>query len=249
MTYAYLRVSTQIQDLEGQEFGVKEYCKYNDLKIDVWYEEKITGTKKYNDRKLGELMNQLHEGDILVTTEISRIGRKMTDVLRFIEKCREKGVTLHAIKQGFVLDDSLNAKIMAYTFAICAEIERELCSQRIKEKLAMKKARGEKLGKPFGSKNKHSKLEPQRKFIEEMLEKGITRYKLRKLLKTHAHTLNSFLLESGLAEKYNIEMTDNFKDHGARMSRTIEVPDEYKGTKYDAQTKRLNKEKDKKQCK
>lgn len=217
MTYAYIRVSTEQQGLDHQEFGIKEYCAQRHLEVDEWCEEKITGTKRYQDRQLGQLMTKIQPGDTLIVTEISRIGRKMTDILHLLEICQTKGIAIHAIKQGIVLDNSLNSKIMASIFAMCAEIERDLCSQRIKEKLASKKARGEKLGRPFGSKNKHSKLEDFREEIITWLEEGRSRYYIRHQLHCHQNTLNSFLLESGLADKYNIEISENFRLHGARL--------------------------------
>lgn len=206
MIYAYLRVSTQQQELENQRFGIKQYCKTHSLKIDVWFEEKISGTKKAKDRELGELLRFVKKGDTIITTEISRIGRSMIDVLQTIQLIRDKEATLIAIKQNFILDDSLNSKIMSYIFSIVSEIERELLSSRIKEALASRKAQGKVLGRRLGSKNKHSKLEAQHDFIETMLKGGASRYRLKNLLHTHSHTLNSYLVKSGLAKKYQIDI-------------------------------------------
>ena len=204
MNYAYLRVSTQTQDLDNQRYGIKQYAKQHNLKIDVWYEEKVSGTKKAQDRELGELLRIIKKGDTIITTEISRIGRSVIDVLKTIELIRNKEATLIAIKQNFILDDSLNAKIMSYIFSIIAEVERELLSSRIKEALASRKAKGIKLGRQLGSKNKHHKLESKKEFIETMLKGGASRYRLRHLLKCHNKTLNDYLLKSGLAKKYNV---------------------------------------------
>lgn len=204
MNYAYLRVSTTKQDLDNQRYGIKQYAKQHNLKVDVWYEEKVSGTKKAQDRELGELLRIIKRNDEIITTEFSRLGRSLPDVLETIQKIKEKGAILKTIKENFVLDDSLSAKILSSVLALISDISRELLSQRVKEGLAQRKAKGIKLGRRVGSKNKHSKLEPQREYIETLLKGGASRYLLKKRLHTHAHTLNAYLIKSGLAKKYGI---------------------------------------------
>ena len=206
MIFGYTRVSTQTQTLENQVYEIKEYCKTHSKQVDVWYEEKVSGTKKARDRELGELLKVIKEGDTIITTEISRIGRSVVDVLQTIQYIRDKGCVLIAIKQNFVLDDSLNSKIMSYIFSIVAEVERELISSRIKEALASRKAQGQKLGRPYGSNNKHNKLESKKEYIEMCLQCGKSLYYLRKKLRCHSNTLKKYLKHSGLAKKYGIKI-------------------------------------------
>lgn len=204
MIYAYVRVSTDKQDLDNQRYGIKEYAKQHNMKVDVWYEEKVSGTKKAQDRELGELLRIIKDGDTIITTEFSRIGRSTPDVLNTISIIKSKECVLRTIKENFVLDDSLSAKILCNVLAMISEIENELRSQRIKEALASKKAKGIKLGRQVGSKNKHHRLESKHDFIETMLKGGATRYRIKKLLKCHAHSLNDYLKISGLGAKYGI---------------------------------------------
>ena len=204
MVYAYTRVSTKVQNLENQEYEIKEYGKKHSFKVDYWYEEKVSGTKEAKHRELGKVLRLMKKGDVLICTEISRIGRSVIDVLRTINDCAQKGVTLIAIKQGFVLDDSLNSLMISTIFSLLAQVERELLSQRIKEALAARKAAGMKLGRKKGSHNKHNKLEEHKDFIEMCLKTGKSRYYIMKHIKTHSHTLNNYLVESGLAKKHNI---------------------------------------------
>lgn len=206
MIYAYIRVSTLEQDLTNQEFGIKQYCKEHNMKVNAWYEEKISGTKEASKRELGSLIKIAKSGDTIITTEISRLGRSVVDVMATMNECKQKGITLIAIKQNFVLDNSLSSLVISTMFSLCAEIERELLSQRVKEGLANRKAKGIKLGRPYGSKNKRSKLEDSKDFIEMCLQNGKSRYFIKKKLKCHEHTLNEFLLKSKLAKKYNIEI-------------------------------------------
>lgn len=207
MIYAYTRVSTQGQILENQSYEIKEYCKIHSMTVDVWYEEKVSGTKKAEVRELGKLLKLAQKGDTIICTEISRIGRSVVDCLGTINCCSQKGVTLIAIKQGFVLDDSLNSLMISTIFSLMAEVERELLSRRVKEALALRKAQGIKLGRPLGSKNKSNKLEKLRDYIKMCLDTGKSRYYIKKHCKTHAHTLNKFLVSSGLAKEYNLKIS------------------------------------------
>lgn len=204
MIYAYTRVSTQTQELDNQRYGIKQYCKNHNSKIDVWYEEKVSGTKKAQDRELGELLRIIKKDDEIITTEFSRLGRSLPDVLETIQKIKEKGAILKTIKENFVLDDSLSAKILSSVLALISDISRELLSQRVKEGLASRKAKGIKLGRQIGSKNKHQKLEKYHDYIVMCLETGKSRYFIKQHLKCHAHSLNNYLISKKLNIKYNI---------------------------------------------
>ena len=206
MIFAYLRVSTDLQTLENQRYGIKQYCKNHNTKVDVWYEEKISGTKKAIDRELGDLLKVVKKDDEIIATEFSRLGRSLPDVLETIQRIKEKGAILKTIKENFVLDDSLSAKILSSVLALISDISRELLSQRVKEGLASRKAQGIKLGRAIGSKNKHSKLEKQKDYIEMCLKNGKSLYYLKKHLSCHSHTLKSYLLKSKLAEKYGYKI-------------------------------------------
>jgi DNA invertase Pin-like site-specific DNA recombinase len=159
MNYAYTRVSTKTQDLENQAYGIKEWCKQHDVKIDIWYEEKISGTKKWENRELNNIMQRLKPGDMIYATEVSRFGRSLVNVLNFFAQVKDKKCSIYCIKENFTLDDSLESQLMQTMYAFVADLSRRLLSQRIKEALQRKKADGIKLGRPFGCKNKHPSLE------------------------------------------------------------------------------------------
>lgn len=211
MIYAYTRVSTSVQTLDNQRYGIKEYCKTHSMKVDFWFEEKVSGKRKAEDRELGDLLRSIKKGDELIVTEFSRLGRSLPDVLETIQKIKEKGAILRTIKENFVLDDSLSAKILSSVLALISDISRDLLSSRIKEALAARKAKGIKLGRRVGSKNKHSKLEAQKDYIEMCLATGKSLYFIRNHLRTHAHTLKAFLLKSKLADKYGYKLNPNVR--------------------------------------
>ena len=156
MIYAYIRVSTEMQNYSSQEFEIDNYCRLHNLKIDKWYSEAISGTKPIEKRILGRIIRKMNRGDLLICTEISRLGRNMLMIMSILNLCVGKGIRIQTIKDNFVLSDNINSKIIAFAFALAAEIERNLISQRTREALAVKKLEGTKLGSPDGSSKKRN---------------------------------------------------------------------------------------------
>lgn len=142
---AYLRVSTDKQTILNQKSEVLNFCKKHDLEITTWCTETVSGTKKENERELGSLLKRLQRGDILIITEVSRLSRKMMNIMNIIHQSIEKGITIHSIKEGYKFDTSINSQVLAFAFGLCAEIERTLISQRTREALARRRAAGMKL--------------------------------------------------------------------------------------------------------
>ena len=81
MNYGYIRVSTEKQTIENQKFEINEFCKVKDIVIEKWVSETISGTKKLNERKFGLLMKKLKKGDMVVVSEISRLGRNLMQIM------------------------------------------------------------------------------------------------------------------------------------------------------------------------
>ena len=144
----YIRCSCDKSDVENQRFEILNFCNDNNLVVDEWVEETISGTKDYSMRKLGEVLERSDKNCRIICCEISRIGRNMFGVMDFLNKCMRKGCQVWTIKDNFRLGDDLSSKVIAFAFALSAEIERSLLSQRTKESLARLKAEGKKLGTP-----------------------------------------------------------------------------------------------------
>lgn len=171
-TIAYLRVSTADQDLEKNKADILRYANDKDLGKVEFIEEKISGTVSWKKRKIAEIVEQLTEGDNIIVSELSRIGRSMLEIMQVLCICLEKGVHIYAIKGSWQLDNSIQSKVMAMALTIAAEIERDLISLRTKEALQVRKAKGMSLGRPKG-KGK-SKLDKYRPEIEALLNNGST---------------------------------------------------------------------------
>lgn len=193
MIYGYVRVSTDKQTLENQEFEINNFCKKEQIKIDKWIMETISGTKDFEKRKLGKILKRLQKNDILICSEISRLGRNLLQIMTILNLCLKKEAQVWTIKDNYRLGADIQSKVLAFAFGLAAEIERNLISQRTKEALARIKASGRKLGREFGSRNKKHILDGKEKEIMLLINKGIPKTKVAKLMGCSIFTIYEFL--------------------------------------------------------
>ena len=193
MVYGYIRVSSDKQTVENQRFEISNFCKKNNITIDDWVEETISGMMKVENRKLGKLLNKMEKGDILISTEISRLGRTLFMIMSILNECMNRDIQVWTIKDNFRLGNDISSKVLAFAFGISAEIERQLISQRTKEALARKKDEGVVLGRPKGSKSERTKLTGQENQIKELLSKKISHTSIGRILGVHRLTVSSFI--------------------------------------------------------
>ena len=192
-TFAYIRVSTEMQSFASQQYEIETYCRKNNIVIEEWVNESVSGTVAIEKRELGILLKRMEKGDVLICTELSRLGRNMLMVMGVLNKCSEKGIAIHSIKDHFDLTDSINSKIIAFAFALAAEIERNLISQRTKEALAVKKMEGVRLGRPPGSSQKKVTFCKEYLNIQRMKVEGMTLTSIAKTYGIHRNTLKKYL--------------------------------------------------------
>lgn len=193
MTYGYIRVSSDKQTVENQRFEINNFCKKQEIKIDGWIEETISGTKNYDKRKLGDLLNQVQKDDLIICAELSRLGRNLFMIMEILHICMNKECKVWTIKDNYRLGDDIQSKVLAFAFGLSAEIERNLISQRTKEALALRKAQGVHVGRRFGSKNSLLKLSLYEEIIQELLVLGIPKVLIAKKLNVDRTTLWRFL--------------------------------------------------------
>lgn len=199
--YAYIRVSTEMQTLANQEHEIKRYCNKFNLVVEEWVSESVSGTIPVEKRMLGKMIDKMDRGDLLIATELSRLGRNMLMIMSILNMCSSKGIAIHTIKDNFDLSDSINSKIIAFAFALAAEIERNLISQRTKEALAVKRLEGKILGRPPGSSKKKVKYCKMRAEIASMLHKGISYTQIARSVGIHRNTLRKYLISDNIFEK------------------------------------------------
>lgn len=192
-TIAYIRVSTEMQNYAAQEFEIRKYCESKHIKVDRWVSESVSGTLPMEKRKLGKVISSMRKGDRLICTEISRLGRSMLMIMSILNICSGKGISVHSIKDHFDLSDNINSKIIAFAFALAAEIERNLISQRTKEALAVKRLEGVRLGRPPGISKKMLLVCKDKNKIQIMLEQNISLNKIARCYNVHRNTLKRYL--------------------------------------------------------
>lgn len=200
-TYAYIRVSTEMQSYASQEYEIAKYSDNHGISIDYWISESISGTIAVEKRVLGKTIRKMKKGDLLICTELSRLGRNMLMVMGILNLCSQKGVCIQTIKDNFTLSDNINSKIIAFAFALAAEIERNLISQRTKEALAVKKLKGVRLGRPSGTSKKKEEFISRSMEIQQMLDNGKSYTLIAKKLGIHRNTLRRYMKEAEISEK------------------------------------------------
>ncbi len=198
MNYGYIRVSTDKQTTQNQKFEIKNYAKERSIVIDEWIEETISATKKLEQRKFGHLLNKMKKGDMLIVSELSRMGRNLMQIMKILHDCMEKDIQVFTIKERYELGNNINSKVLAFAFGLSAEIERNLISQRTKEALARKKAEGVILGRPIGSKSTTLKLTGKEEEIKKLLKKKISYSGIGRILGAHRLTVSSFVKDNQL---------------------------------------------------
>jgi len=198
-TTAYLRVSTNDQDVEKNRYDILQLANEKGLGKVAWVEETVSGRVSWRKRKIAEILDSAHEGDCIIVSELSRLGRSMLECMEILSVAAEKQVRVCAVKGDWQLDGSIQSKIMAMVFAMAAEIERDLISQRTKEALAAKKKSGVKLGRPRGVGK--SKLDAYREEIEGMLAMGVTQKRIAEKYGTTEANLSRWIKRHGLGHK------------------------------------------------
>ena len=129
----------------------------------------------------------------MIACEISRLGRSLLEVMRILEYCLNKNCQVWTIKENYRLGNDIQSKVMAFAFGLSAEIERNLISQRTRSSLENIKASGKKLGRPFSAQSKKLKLSKNKKRVQKMLENGLSKYKIAKIMNVQSSTLNRFI--------------------------------------------------------
>lgn len=193
MNYGYIRVSTDSQTVENQRFEISKFCNKQGIIIDGWIEETVSGTKNYDKRQLGELLRDVCPGDLIICSELSRLGRSLFMIMEILSLCMTRECRVWTIKDGYRLGDDIQSKVLAFAFGLSAEIERNLISQRTKEALDRKKAEGVKLGRPKGALSKTVKLSGKEDAIRILRAEGTSWAQIARLLHVDRSTLVRFV--------------------------------------------------------
>lgn len=174
MIFSYIRVSTDTQTIQHQKDEIQRYCDLNNLTIDTNIAIEISSRKDTRARKIDELLEQLNKNDIVIVTELSRLGRNTGEVINLIDMILKKGVEVRILKQNlFIKESDPMNKMMITMLSMFSEFERDIISQRTKEALKGLKEKGVKLGKPTGVIQK-SIFDKDKERIIELLNLGLS---------------------------------------------------------------------------
>ncbi|ACS79492.1 recombinase family protein [Maridesulfovibrio salexigens] len=196
---AYLRVSTTKQDVDNQELEILKYCSVRDIKVDTWFKLAMSSSKSMSKRRINELLNSLNEGDILLVSELSRLGRSLSQIVSIVDVLVSKKVEFIAIKQNIHIKDGeqdISTKVMVSTFALMAEIEKDLLSSRTKVALAKRREQGLTLGRKKGSRS--SKLDDRVDEIQSLLDRGLNKSSIGKIFGVTPQSMSYFIRTRGL---------------------------------------------------
>ena len=199
MIYGYIRVSSDKQTVENQRFEISKFCEQQKLSIDDWIEETISGTKNYSKRELGRLLKKVGKDDVIICSELSRLGRNLFMIMEILNICMSKECRVWTIKDNYRLGDDIQSKVLAFAFGLSAEIERNLISQRTKEALARKKAEGIVWWHQHGQRLRlNPKCVNRHDWIVKQLGEGMSKTKIAKKLCISICTLYRYLIYTRL---------------------------------------------------
>lgn len=193
MIYGYCRISTDHQQVSNQKHEIQTFIENNNLLIDKWVEEVISSRKPLNERKLGKILKKLKKGDILIATELSRLGRNLLEVMGILQQCLEKECQIWTLKENYRLGADIQSKVFAFAFSLASEIERQLISDRTRNSLQRLKDEGKHLGRPYGF--SYKKLKKKHKKIVELLNQNVSKAEIARRMKCTWSTLHRYIKE------------------------------------------------------
>ena len=220
MIYGYIRVSTEEQNLENQKKAISE--KYE---IDEWVEEKVSGTVDYTKRNLGELIGRLGNGDTLIITELSRLGRSISMIFDIISMLKKRNVRCVAIKNNFDMNpndsNDIITSVIIFAFGLSAQIERQLISERTKQGLSVARAKGKRIGRQKGEAVYYVKLRKYQADIMSKADKGQSINSLAKEYNVRWGTMKNFIVRFSKMKKPR-PLRVKPKKHGHPTYRELE---------------------------
>lgn len=194
MIYGYLRVSSDEQDVNSQKQGVEQFAKDKGWTIDKYItDEGVSGGKDPDKRNLGPLLKLVQKDDVIICSEISRLGRDLYMVMDILHFCMERGCIIHTVKDRFTLGDDIQSKVLAFAFGLSAEIERQMIRQRTKEGLRLRVKQGVLVGRPLGTKADPKVDSETKARIIEQYKWGVPLRRLAENFKVDRNTVDRWL--------------------------------------------------------
>lgn len=220
MIYGYLRVSSDEQDVNSQRQGVDKFAQDRNWTIDKYItDEGVSGGKDPDKRNLGPLLKLLQKDDIIICSEISRLGRDLYMVMDILHFCMERECIIYTVKDKFVLGDDIQSKVLAFAFGLSAEIERQMIRQRTKEGLRLRMRQGVLLGRPIGKCNSDEamKFGEWKERLKQMVEWQMSPTQIAAVIDCDRNTVNRLVFRWGYQDgwKYKTPSAKNEQTYRA----------------------------------
>jgi len=188
---AYLRVSTEKQDVESQWVVIEAWLRQRGLTLDERVVEAASGgeDERPEFQRLWERVRRGQVGTIVVA-ELSRLSRRMRTLVNFLYDCVERGVLVVSVREEWLagaLQNELTRPIIISMLSTLYELERRMISERTKAGLARAKAAGKRVGRP----RKLGEREQRR--LRELLRLGVPKARIARELGVSRSTLYSYL--------------------------------------------------------
>lgn len=190
--YGYIRVSTKHQNYDYQKNQILNYVNDKKLGSVEFITDVVSGSKDWRKREVGQFVSNSKSGDILIFNEFSRLGRSLLDVLEILKILKEKNIDVYVVRENLKITDDINSKLMVFMFSLVSEIEKDLIKSRVKEGIENKRKDNPQWGRKKGTLYK-SKLDNKRETIVELLNKGVSKNSISKLIECNYQTLNSYI--------------------------------------------------------
>jgi putative DNA-invertase from lambdoid prophage Rac len=197
----WIRVSGNKQDEQNQRHEILEYCNPRKMFIadTDWFSCVVSTRSAVLQEFLTGMLATMQAGDMLIVTELSRLGRQTRDIFNLIFELRARKVGIVCIKERIEItqEESIQNIALIGAFTMVYELERSLIAQRTKEALKAKVAQGVKLGRKPNKQGK-TKLDEFAKVIEELAGKGVSITSIAKIIDAKRSTVNYFVKTRGL---------------------------------------------------
>ncbi len=193
---AYLRVSTDTQEVNSQKLEILDYGHKNNLTVSEFIEVHSSAKKSLKNRVLDTLFAKLTPGDTLIIAELSRLARSLGQIIQIVDYLVQQKIRLISIKENIIInpkEQDIQTKVTVTLFGLFAEIEQDLISQRTKAGLQLAREKGKVLGLPKGALGV-SKLDGKEELIKEYLAKKVSKSSIAKILEVSRTCLYSFIV-------------------------------------------------------
>lgn len=201
-TVAYVRVSTDTQDVNHQRLAILEFARTERIEVDEFFEMQASSRRSLHVRRIDALLGRLEPSDTLIVSELSRLGRSAGEIISTVDTLVQQQIRLFALKERLRLtgEQDLQSRVIVTLFGLFAEIERALLSLRTKEALASARAAGKRLGRPPGARGK-SKLDGKEREIQALLGLQVSKASIAKITGVDRSTLYHFMSSRGIMQK------------------------------------------------